>query len=503
MTQTLELTAERTGINTPTTAPRTSSASPASGSITKARAQKTSHRWVYIAIAGDWVAAVVAAVAAFALRFHTSLHGFGTVDTLTLQQYAGHFWLGSVSLVAMLGWQGVYSRNAQLRSRWIKSHIFKTCVVWTAVFLTVTLTFKLQPAISRVYTILAGGCSLVTIVGWRVILDSLLRRPTVLSSLRQRTVIVGWTEEAARLHRTFTNDPHHAVEIIGWVDTHADAESDIPTDLPLLGSLSEMEDILEKHGVDMVIGADLSASRDEVIELSNLCERELVSFKIIPSCFRIFASGLHLETMAGTPILGIDRLPLDNSLNVALKRALDIVGGVAGLVMSAPIIALFSALVWLESRGSVFYSQRRTGLNGRPFAIFKIRSMKLNAEANGKVGWSTKNDPRRLRVGSFMRKWNIDELPQFWNVIKGDMSLVGPRPERPELIQNFKHEIPHYNARHHAKPGMTGWAQIKGLRGDTDLTERIRCDLWYMENWNLLLDLQIMALTFRKQKNAF
>ncbi len=440
---------------------------------------------------------------AFFLRFHTSLQSFGTVDSLTLQQYAGHVWMGSVSLVAMLGWQGVYSRNAQLRSRWIKSQIFKACVVWTALFLTVTLTFKLQPAISRVYTMLAGACSMVVIIGWRMLLDRLLRRPTVLASLRQRTVIVGWTEEAARLYRTFSRDPHNAVEIIGWVDMHADKKTVIPSDLPLLGAVEDMEDIFEKHGVDMVIAADLSSSRDQVINLSNLCERELVSFKIIPSCFRIFASGLHLETMAGTPILGIDRLPLDNSLNVALKRGLDILGGTFGLIMSAPIIAFFSFMVWIESKGSVFYRQRRTGLNGKPFDILKIRSMKLNAEANGKVGWSTKNDPRRLRVGSFMRKWNIDELPQFWNVIKGDMSLVGPRPERPELINGFKHEIPHYNARHHAKPGMTGWAQIKGLRGDTDLTERIRCDLWYMENWNLLLDLQIMALTFRKQKNAF
>src|ERR1700712_47666 len=152
MTQTLEHTAA----SSTKTAPRTSSASPANGAITKARAQKTSHLWVYLSIAGDGAAALSAAVLAFWFRFHTSLHDFGTVDSLTLQQYAGHVWLGSVSLVAMLGWQGVYQRNVQLRSRWIKSQIFKTCVVWTALFLTVTLTFKVQPAISRVYTVLAG-----------------------------------------------------------------------------------------------------------------------------------------------------------------------------------------------------------------------------------------------------------------------------------------------------------------------------------------------------------
>jgi lipopolysaccharide/colanic/teichoic acid biosynthesis glycosyltransferase len=128
--------------------------------------------------------------------------------------------------------------------------------------------------------------------------------------------------------------------------------------------------------------------------------------------------------------------------------------------------------------------------------------MKLDAEANGRPGWSTTHDPRRLRIGAFLRKWNIDELPQFWNVLVGDMSLVGPRPERPELIQDFKHQIMHYNARHNAKPGITGWAQVKGLRGDTDLGDRIQCDLWYLENWSPLLDFQIMFMTFIGNKGA-
>jgi lipopolysaccharide/colanic/teichoic acid biosynthesis glycosyltransferase len=166
-------------------------------------------------------------------------------------------------------------------------------------------------------------------------------------------------------------------------------------------------------------------------------------------------------------------------------------------------MALFAALVYIESPGPVIYKQRRMGRNGHPFNIYKIRSMRVDAEAGKVVGWTVKDDPRRLRVGTFMRKWNIDEVPQFWNVLKGEMSLVGPRPERPELIANFKGEIPHYNARHNTKPGITGWAQIKGLRGDTDLEERIRADLYYLENWSILLDFQIMALTFRKQRNAY
>jgi lipopolysaccharide/colanic/teichoic acid biosynthesis glycosyltransferase len=167
-----------------------------------------------------------------------------------------------------------------------------------------------------------------------------------------------------------------------------------------------------------------------------------------------------------------------------------------------PIIFVFGTMVYLESPGPIFYRQRRSGRNGKLFDIIKIRSMRPDAEGDGKVGWTVQNDPRRLRIGAFMRKWNIDEVPQFWNVLRGEMSLVGPRPERPELVARFKHDIPHYNARHNAKPGITGWAQIHGLRGNTDLAERINYDVWYMENWSLILDFQIMCMTFFKRQNA-
>jgi lipopolysaccharide/colanic/teichoic acid biosynthesis glycosyltransferase len=155
-----------------------------------------------------------------------------------------------------------------------------------------------------------------------------------------------------------------------------------------------------------------------------------------------------------------------------------------------------------ESPGAMFYRQVRVGRNGREFQIIKIRSMRLDAEVGSGARWATKDDARRLKIGAFMRRWNIDELPQFWNVLRGEMSLVGPRPERPELIVNFKETIAHYNARHHAVPGITGWAQVNGLRGNTDLSERIRYDLYYMENWSLALDFQIMLMTFFRYHGA-
>jgi exopolysaccharide biosynthesis polyprenyl glycosylphosphotransferase len=213
-------------------------------------------------------------------------------------------------------------------------------------------------------------------------------------------------------------------------------------------------------------------------------------------------SGLHLERYSGIPILGLSRLPLDRMFNRLVKRIVDIVGAIFGLLLSLPLIAIFGTLIYLESPGPIFYRQRRLGRNGKTFHMLKLRSMRLDAEKDGKVGWSTKEDPRRLQIGGFMRRWNIDEVPQFWNVLKGEMSLVGPRPERPELIRNFTHQIPHYNARHTVKPGITGWAQVNGLRGDTDLTARIMHDLYYVEHWNLLFDFETMISTFFKNTNG-
>lgn len=469
------------------------------------REQVSPHWWVVVSVLGDFIMAVMAALAAYGLRFHTAIRDLGIVDPISLRQYVGYIVLGSVTLVFVLGWQGIYQANVLLRSRIITSRVAKSVLIWTSGFLALSLALKLEPAISRVYMALNGACALLLLLSWRTLFLSFLRSPGRVEALQQRTLFVGWNKEAESLWKTLKRDQASAYDIVGWVNIHPDdtAESTPPNDFPCLGSLAEVERLIGTHAVDMIIVADLHGARDQMIALANLCEREMIQFKVIPSVFRIFSSGLALETIAGTPILGITRLPLDHTVNVMAKRLLDIVGALVGLALSAPVIAVFSTLVWLESRGAVFYRQRRWGYNGVPFEIIKIRSMRLDAEKAGGAQWCVKDDPRRLKVGSFMRATNIDELPQFWNVLKGEMSLVGPRPERPELIAGFKHEIPHYNARHTAKPGMTGWAQINGLRGDTDLGERIKCDLWYLENWSLWLDIQIMALTFFKRDNAY
>lgn len=459
------------------------------------------HLWVLVSVLGDLIMAIVAGYAAYGLRFH-SLKEFGNWDDLELRQYTGHMTLGTLTLLLAIGWQGIYHRNVLLRNRWIASKMSKAVLIWTLGFLAMTLALKLSPPISRVFVALNGACALLLLLSWRFVFSYVLSQKERLRTLQQRTLFVGWDEDAQRLWTTLHRDKAHAFDLIGWVDASGWRDAQMPpSELPFLGYLEDIHRVIARNEVDMIIAADLS--RQQLVELANLCEREMIQFKMAPSVFRIFVSGLSLETIAGTPVLGVNRLPLDSTLNVLSKRLLDIFGAMVGLMLSAPLILFFGFMVWWESGWPIFYRQRRWGMNGVPFEIIKIRSMKLDAEAGKGAQWCVQDDPRRLKVGAFMRKWNIDEVPQFWNVLKGQMSLVGPRPERPELIAAFKHEIPHYNARHHAKPGMTGWAQIKGLRGDTDLAERIRCDLWYLENWSLWLDIQIMFLTFFKRDNAY
>ena len=201
--------------------------------------------------------------------------------------------------------------------------------------------------------------------------------------------------------------------------------------------------------------------------------------------------------------IGIAPWPLERFWNRVLKRAEDIVGALVGLVVSAPIIAIAAPFIKRSSPGPVFYSQIRCGIGGRPFTIYKLRTMPTDAEAASGPVWTTEDDTRRTRVGAFLRRWNLDELPQFWNVLRGDMSLVGPRPERPHFVEQFKNDVGHYMTRHVSRPGITGWAQVNGMRGDTSIRDRVQYDLYYLENWSLSFDFKILLQTFFNRDNAY
>ncbi|MGH7957968.1 MAG: exopolysaccharide biosynthesis polyprenyl glycosylphosphotransferase, partial [Opitutaceae bacterium] len=230
-----------------------------------------------------------------------------------------------------------------------------------------------------------------------------------------------------------------------------------------------------------------------------------VEWKVIPSTFEIFLSGLRLHTVGRLPVLGIEDLAINKLFNRVLKRLVDVFGAGIGLVASAPVMVVLAIVIKRESPGGpVFFSQTRVGSGHRNFTLWKLRSMIPDAAASDGAHQSTaRGDERLLRIGEFMRRWNLDELPQFWNVLCGDMSLIGPRPERPYHVDRLSSEIPHYLPRHLAKPGMSGWAQVNGLRGQSSIAQRIQHDIYYIENWSLWLDLQILILTFVRWKNAY
>jgi exopolysaccharide biosynthesis polyprenyl glycosylphosphotransferase len=462
------------------------------------------HQIAFFCFVGDAFISFSCLLAAFWLRFDTPLRDFGVQEpAMALSHYSHYIILGWVSLLIVLAQKQMYEGSCLLHRRSSLKQICVACLVWGAGFLGVSLFFKFQPPLSRGYATFATLTTMAGLYTWRRLFYSYLRLETITGKRRQRILVVGWTTYAQRLKDLIANDPSHPYEVVCCVPTpDGTFQQEPPQGIQRFDSYGQIRDLLDSVAPDMVLVADINLPVKHWEELVSLCEKELVQFKVVPSYFSILVSGLSLETISGIPILGISNLPLDRMFNKLVKRLVDIVGAIVGLLLSAPLVGIFGALVYCESPGPILYRQRRLGRNGKTFDMLKIRSMRLDAEKDGKVGWSIINDPRRLRIGAVMRRWNIDEIPQFWNVLKGDMSLVGPRPERPELIQNFKHEIPHYNARHTVKPGITGWSQVNGLRGDTDLAERISYDLYYVEHWNLLFDFRTMFLTFFKNRNA-
>jgi exopolysaccharide biosynthesis polyprenyl glycosylphosphotransferase len=459
-----------------------------------------------LAAFGDVLVILAGLAAAFWIRFESGWITFGVQSSNPpeFHQYFGLFGVGTTFLMGLLTYNDLYHPAHILRYRRTALIIVRSLLLWFVLYLGVSLTLKFDPPISRIYAASSALACGIALLGWRGLFQMAVQSRAIAPHLRLRVVFVGWDAQSTQLCQSILQDPSHPYEIVGCVPSaQGRFTRRPPDDIQMLGDYNHLPDLLQDQAVDMVIAADLDPSTNEMVSLANLCERHFIPFKVIPSYFQILVSGLALETISGVPVLGVSRLPLDRLSNRMLKRAVDIVGGVVGLMLSAPLIAVFGAIVYFESPGPIFYRQVRMGRNGKLFKIIKIRSMRLDAESDSGARWAVKDDPRRLRIGAFLREWNIDEIPQFWNVLKGEMSLVGPRPERPELIVGFTDQIPHYNARHGSKPGITGWAQIHGLRGDTDLTERVRYDIYYLENWSLLLDFHIMLMTFFRRDNAY
>ena len=306
----------------------------------------------------------------------------------------------------------------------------------------------------------------------------------------KKIIIVGDNEETAReFVKQVTRDDAEGIMVLGGVGRKMGGD----TGCEKLGDFEDLEAILDKQKPDYVVFAVDSYNKAKLIKLVNMCDDRCIKVYFLPVIFGFFKSPKQIEHAGSMPIINIHSTPLDSRANAFLKRTVDIIGSLILIILTSPIMIAAAIGVKISSPGPVFFKQPRVGKMGKRFTMYKFRSMRLNTESN--TAWSTGNDPRKTRFGAFIRSTAIDELPQLFNVLFGSMSLVGPRPEIPHFVEHFKNVIPLYMVKHYVKPGMTGLAQIKGLRGDTSVEDRIHEDIAYIENWSFALDVYILLKT--------
>jgi Undecaprenyl-phosphate glucose phosphotransferase len=348
--------------------------------------------------------------------------------------------------------------------------------------------------VSRLVWALFLGFTVVFTYGSRETVRELLERRWRAGIGLKRVLIAGAGDLGRLVADRILQHRELGYQVAGFVDDRAGGDHIGHRGLPLLGTLAEMAEIAQRERIDHLYVALALDEHPKLLDLMEAANRECIDVKVVPDLLQFIALRARLEDLDGLPVINVNDVPLQG-INAWVKRALDIALSAATLVVLAIPMALIALAVRLSSPGPVFYRQERMGLDGRAFTVFKIRSMYENAEETSGPVWARDEDPRTTPVGRWLRRFDLDELPQFWNVLKGDMSIVGPRPERPFFVEQFKHRIPQYMLRHKVKAGITGWAQVNGWRGNTSLEKRIEFDLYYIENWSVTLDIKIMLLT--------
>jgi Undecaprenyl-phosphate glucose phosphotransferase len=312
----------------------------------------------------------------------------------------------------------------------------------------------------------------------------------------QRILVIG----AGQVGREITGKlrAHHELgfRVAGFLDDDPGKLGRLIDEVPVIGRLKDVERVLAEQSIDQVLIALPLEAHRKMMRILQVVGKECVEVRLVPDILQYAALNATLEDVDGTPVINLSQVPLEGWSSL-VKRVVDIAIAGAALLVLLPLLPLVAAAIWLEDRGPIFYRQERMGLDGKSFLILKLRSMRVDAEATTGPVWATRNDPRRTRVGELLRRWSIDELPQLWNVLRGDMSIVGPRPERPTFVHEFKHKLPQYMIRHRVRAGITGWAQVHGWRGNTSIKKRLQYDLYYIENWSLGLDFKILWMTLR------
>ena len=405
-----------------------------------------------------WVGAVLTPVSMLVLR---AFRLYRSARTVSLVQELFTLAQGVVVITALAGLGSFFARGELPRSVLLLFAALATAALWTS----------------------------------RGVLRLTLRSMRRTGRNLRHVLIVGTSEHALQLATKMEKHPAYGLAIKGLVATDPSRVGESIGPYPVVGAIGDLPGLVERTGSDFVYLAlprsEWQAEEDALARLSD----STAAVRLVPDLARSFTLNATVEDFDGTPVVLITETP-DQGWNAVVKRGFDLVFATAGLVLLSPLLLLIAVWVRLDSPGPILYAQERVGINGRRFRMHKFRTMRADAEAEGGPGWTRPDDPRRTRAGETLRRLSLDELPQLWNVLMGHMSLVGPRPERPVYVDQFRASIPRYMMRHHVKAGMTGWAQVNGLRGDTPLERRIEYDLYYIEHWSLGFDLRIILLTF-------
>lgn len=444
--------------------------------------------------AGDLAVFVGSGLLAFALRFGHLQMGIDYVHTVTR---------GVLFAVIVFNGSALYR---SWRGRAFAVELFKLSTLWPVMFCLMAvyaLATRDGQETSRLWWASWFGLSMTGALLLRMAMNTVVRWVDSQKKDARISVVVGANPDAQRLVDAIQGDDSCGIDIRGWFATHAD-RSEL-AGAPMLGRLDNLGAYVESRGVDLVWLALPMGDQTKISYALNQLKHSTADIKLVPDLFGLHLLNHSVEEVAGLPVITLQQTPLHGVARL-IKEVEDLVLAAAIVSLISPLMIGIAIAVKLSSPGPVFYRQERVSWNNKKFYMLKFRSMPVDAEKKSGAVWATAGETRSTLVGAFLRKTSLDELPQFLNVLMGDMSIVGPRPERPVFVEQFKNEIPAYMKKHMVKAGITGWAQVNGWRGSTDLAKRIECDILYIENWSLSFDLKIIVLTLFKgfvNKNAY
>lgn len=451
----------------------------------------------------DAVIIVIAYVAAWYFRFKS---GFFALSSwyISLTQYMKYLVLIVPAYLALYYLFQLYTSKRVQGRRLEAWHIFQANIIGLLVFILYLYLAKLTDY-SRKMLFVFFCFNVVFEVVFRNLLRYILRKYRKRGYNQKHVLLVGYSQAAEGYIDRVLSHPEWGYNIRGILDDNRTRGTEYQG-IKILGTTENLSVILPENKLDEIVITLSLAEYHKLARIVGMCEKSGVHTKFIPDYNNVIPTRPYTEDILGMPVINIRHVPLSNAFNAFLKRCVDIFGALVAIILFSPVMLVTAIIIKMTSPGPLIFKQERIGKHNHPFYMYKFRSMVVQEEKAEKQGWTTKNDPRVTPVGKFIRKTSIDELPQLFNILVGDMSLVGPRPERPQFVEKFKEEIPRYMIKHQVRPGLTGWAQVNGYRGDTSIQKRIEYDLYYIENWTMGFDFKIIFLTFFKgfvNKNAY